>query len=357
MKHVKLFVPSVLLGSLVFSGCAHRPIKAVNMVSLTPLPMPVSQLSQGASAVQSSYSSEQAVGEVVDAGAYQTDGVSVSSSGSGPGGRLAPATERVLYFGSSADGAVLHGPSREYVKLRESQYVEPAPVMAADSSSTASGMVSVNERVTGNVDTLGSGAQVPQRKPASGVMGTLGTAASTVDSSSLVPVPIPNKSFAPPTDSSVLDHETWMRLAGYSSQVSETGQVPAQVPSRVSDSLDGSMQFGVGREVFQSGGQDSPNDYMMSVSRVSSMRSVDPIPDSQVPPTQSDKIVKGVYLERVLSGASSPVGGYFYPLGISESGLAGMYRAQDLVAGSGAPQGGSFLYEPSMGGWGYFLPN
>lgn len=310
----------VLVVSLVFlAGCTSKPVKSVNTVSLTPpvvshLP-DLAPAQSGPPVAQSSYNPAASVQAAAHDASYESDGVFVSSHGSGPEGRLAPAVERVLYFGSSADGSVLRGPSREYVKLRESGYVEPVTAMQnAHGFGPGLGQESgLSDHIEGNVDSLGSGA----------VMALSGG------------------SIHPGGFMGIVSHSDYFGSGGL--------MAPASVPGRGNSAahpLLNTMSIGV------SGDEMLP----VPVSCSGGLATTEAAFARDGTSVNGD-VVTGVSLYRVLSGSSRLVHGMFYPLGIGDSGLGGMYCAQDLIAGSGAPQGGVFLYESAFGGWGYFLPN
>jgi hypothetical protein len=262
----------------------------------------------------------------------------VAREGSGSGGRLSPVVERVLYFGPTSESGYQVGPSREYVKLRESEYVEPGVILenvesapvdsGASGASGTSGLLMPEARME-NINTLGSGESYwveGPRKPNAGVV--------------LI--------------SELLERE---RSPTPHSDVS-SGTYFGDIARMRTDDLPGNVDYGFPKlrpslldsEVPKSLAGEYPEDIVRMFggdSRHSSRH----VGESGI------KVINGISLARVLSGSPNPVRGVFYPLGVKDSSLEGMHKAEDMIRGMHEPlEGGLVLYEPAHGGWGYFLP-
>jgi hypothetical protein len=400
MKDMKLFLIG-LLGLMVFStGCAHRRVRAVNMESLTP--EPVEEVSP---VVKAGYDSQAAlravretyVADVPAGGAGYSAGSGVGyATGSGVGGRLAPAVERVLYFGDSQDGAVKYGPTREYVRLREPEY-RGAPVILEDPSLEVSHL---GTQVDANVNALGSGLALtdvePEEKksPFVFVLGESLESQSNFLGASVPEVPFAHrvfkmKNYPPPSELDDLSlEELEIRVLGYSPRsASVVGSLPKSSPKSSSKSLPKSSPRLFSKPSFDSVSESIPI-LPSSSSKVSPIR--DPFtqvdwsgknhemgmvfqmePRSQAvsrsslsfefpegSPGFGEQVVHGIPLVRVLSGSTADIAGMFFPLGISDRSLRGLYRAQDLISVSGVDYPGAcFRYEDEHGGWGYFVPD
>ena len=321
-----LFILLVSMLALAGSGCAHKRVATVDNVILPPAQPPAVPVARA------EYDSERALRLGLES--YVPD-AAVAREGSGSGGRLSPVVERVLYFGPTSEGAYQTGPSREYVKLRESEYVEPGVILEnaegtpADSGvSRASGLLMPEARME-NINALGSGEShwvEGPRKPNAGVVLISGLLERERS-----PTP---RSDAPP--GAVFGNIARMR----------TDDLPDNIdygfPKLRPSLLDAEAPKVSGNNRASAG--EFPEDIVRMHGRGDFRET-------------GIKVINGISLVRILSGSKNPVRGVFYPLGVEDSSLEGMHRAEDMIKGMHEPlEGGLMLYEPAHGGWGYFLP-